>query len=424
MNLRRVLLLMTALAFTRTTVSGAERRQTVSERRQGALIATLTCWPGESVSTQITVPDNRRESLLSLCESLIREGGYHPDGVRSVLGIEDEQAARIARAFRQLDSVNRVKRSTAEGDSGRIDALVCGLVLAPVYTPPDTNGLRAAAHLAELCDDDLRADACARVLYYLSASLIANPRIDKRELLADAAGVAGHDEVARRIRAARTTEWRRFAPLENHPARLERLLKIWYTAESYEHAMKLAESHLPCPRSRHALACLLAAHAGPEGVPTEITCLAATTPAVERLQQGVVDLTRGGILLPVIDPSGQRVRVSHPPDTDRILAEPSPNQAIYTDGEDRLDPSADAFMRTLELEAVSCLADRGKAPRAVRSVSAGPADPFQMLLPSWKKEAPATPDSHTEPALPEEAEEPTSPDMPEPPSPIEMSPVQ
>jgi hypothetical protein len=235
-----------------------------------------------------------REKILEFARSLIYEGGYFPREIYQLLGYGDAPSVRLARIARQLDrsagnpapapweAAGRVSRSGLAGapdnwsmapgrEGGNWLATPGTLaylpILAVAYAVYPDDGREAAAQLAVLKDDDLRAAPAARAAFSLLANGLIGERLDKDAWLL-AASAAGRDlETEQDLRAVRVKDWRYLRGEECAMGRLERAVHLWYKADGYGEILAAGRERLRSSESLAYLAALAAVSHGMESLP-------------------------------------------------------------------------------------------------------------------------------------------------------------
>lgn len=382
--------------------SAAASGGAVSASRRDALVAALLHWPEKNTARVAHArPSRRLRTVRSLTRTMTRECGYSPTAMLQTLSIPDENQARVARTFRQLDRLRGVTRpGNVDPTPGRPDALLCAAIVASVYAPPDEHGTRAVSHLAELCDDDVDAAATGRVMYHLLARVLADPKASPQSHVRMAAKEAQVDRVARRVRAARTRLWAEFPAAKDRTAALERIVRIWQLAKDADDAWTLAEEHLPSSSARQALACLLAVSHGAGGLPQQSIWDAAADPATSSLRASLTTLARRGPRLPV-DLHRDGARPEKP--ADRVVVSADPRYGDALTGTEAQE--ADAFMASLEEAGPPKPTTAQTAAR--RQATTGAVATFLQLLPQASRK-PSPQEQHASDSF-------FGPELPEPP---------
>lgn len=248
-----------------------------------------------SLSPSRTVNIEEREKITAFARSLIYQGGFFPTEIYQLLGIENPTAARIARISRQIDDAAKYKPAPWEvagrvgrsgmrgasdhwamapgGDAGRISTpgtLAYLPALAIVYAGYPQDGIEAAAQLAILKDDDMRAAPAARVAESLLTRILVGDKHDKDAWLRAAAADSGDAETEYDIRAVRAKEWQYLRDEECAMGRLEKPLFLWYKGTTYDQIMQQGRQLLRSKESLAYLAALSAATYGIESLPRAV----------------------------------------------------------------------------------------------------------------------------------------------------------
>jgi hypothetical protein len=239
-----------------------------------------------------------RAKILDFAHSLVYEGGYFPGEIYQMLGYSGAVAARIARLTRQLDraagsgappspweAAGRVGRSglggasdhwaMAPGEDGEPGVLSPGTLaylpaLAVTYAEYPADGREAAAQLAVLKDDDLRAGPAARAAFSLLHNILTADRHDKDAWLVAASADGGDADTEQDVRAVRIKDWRYLRGEECAMGRLERAIHIWYKSAGYEESLAAGRERLRSSESLAYLASLAAATYGMESLPRRV----------------------------------------------------------------------------------------------------------------------------------------------------------
>lgn len=293
----RVAALLTALFYhDAASVSGANPQLSpnISYPAAGATFSSAS--PAQALFSQ------ERARVMDFAHSLIYEGGYYPKEIYQLLGYENPSTARVARITRQLDNAGnrqpdpwevagRVGRSgmsgvsdnwsMAPGEDGETGMSSPGTLaylptLAIVYAAYPSDGREAAAQLAILKDDDLRAAPVARAAFSLLARILVSNRHDKNAWLRDASSDSEDSDTEYDLRALRVKDWRYLRGEECAMGRLERAVYIWYQGDSYREIMSMGRERLRSRESLAYLSALSAATYGMEGLPSRVISTGAT----------------------------------------------------------------------------------------------------------------------------------------------------
>ncbi len=266
-----------------------------------------------------------RGKVVAFSRSLVYEGGYYPREIYQILGIENASTARVARITRQLDKATggkpspwevagRVGRSGLSGSSdnwamapgadGEAGVSSPGTLaylpaLAIVYAAYPADGREAAAQLAILKDDDLRAASAARAAFSLLARVLVAERHDKDEWLRSASADSRDSDTEQDLRAVRVKDWRYLRGEECAMGRLERPVYIWYKGEGYEEIMEEGRKSLRSSESLAYLAALAAATYGMESLPRRVIASGASDRQLLELINDLHDLAVSEAVLKV-----------------------------------------------------------------------------------------------------------------------------
>ncbi len=285
----RAAALLTALFYHDSPIGAVARTFANDERRlDGASIG--------SVSPRQALNSAERAKVVEFASSLIYEGGFFPKEIYQLLGIESATTARIARLTRQLDRAENKKPSPwevagrvgrsgmsgssdnwamAPGEEGEYGLSTPGTLaylpaLAIVYAAYPADGREAAAQLAILKDDDMRAAPVARAGFSLLARILVADRHDKDAWLRAAAADSQDTDTEHDLRALRVKDWRYLRGEECAMGRLERAAYLWYQGDTYEEIMRSGREQLRSRESLAYLASLAAATYGMESLPKQV----------------------------------------------------------------------------------------------------------------------------------------------------------
>ena len=276
-----------------------------------------------SVSPDRALGSRERGKVIEFSKSLIYEGGYYPQEIYALLGIKDARTARTARLVRQLDDhsgrpapwevAGRVGRSgmsgasdhwaMAPGEGGaRLSTpgtLAYLPALAVVYSAYPEDGREAAAQLAILKDDDMRAASVARAAASLLMRVLTADRHDKDAWLRAAAFDGGDADTEHDLRAIRVKDWRYLRGEECAMGRLERAAYIWYKGRDYESIMAKGSELLRSRESLAYLAALAAVTYGQEALPGRVINSGASDRQLLELVNDLYDLATSEAVLHV-----------------------------------------------------------------------------------------------------------------------------
>ena len=286
-----------------------------------------------SLSPRRAVLAPERGKVREFARSLISEGGYFPKEIYQLLGYGDVAAARAVRVIRQLDNLagagggvpapweaaGRVGRSGLIGSSDHW-AMAAGPageslptspgtlaylpVLVVAYAAYPADGGEAAAQLAVLKDDDLRAGPAARAAAALLFHILSGSRHDKDAWIVAAAADSRDAETGRDVKSVRVKDWRYLRGEECAMGRLERAVHVWYKSESYETAMAAGTENLRSSESLAYLAALAAATYGMEGLPRRVIAAGAADRSLVELVNDLYDLANSEAVIRVA-PEGE-----------------------------------------------------------------------------------------------------------------------
>lgn len=297
--------------------------------------ATGKAKPGEGVTHLSSVPPGaaqqsaERGKLLEFAGSLIYEGGFFPKEIYQLLGYKDVKTAKVARLARQLDSASgkapapwevagRVGRSgmsgasdhwaMAPGDDGDPGLSTPGTLaylpaLAVVYANYPADGCEAAAQLAILKDDDVRAAPVARSALSLLVAVLLAEGHDKDAWLRTAAADSRDPDTERDLRAVRAKDWRYLRGEECAMGRLERAVYIWYKGDNYAAIMQEGTQKLRSRESLAYLSSLAAATYGMEGLSDQVVARGSSDRQLLELIRELHDLATSEAVLRV-EPEG------------------------------------------------------------------------------------------------------------------------
>lgn len=278
-----------------------------------------------SVPPEQALFSRERSRVFDFARSLIYEGGYYPKEIYQLLGYDGANTARIARLTRQLDQAGgktpapwevagRVGRSgisgssdhwaMAPGGNGDADVSTPGTLaylptLAIVYAGYPADGREAAAQLAILKDDDLRAAPVARSAFSLLTRVLVAEGHDKDAWLRAAARDSEDSDTEHDLRAVRVKDWRYLRGEECAMGRLERAVHLWYKGESYDEIMGQGRELLRSRESLAYLASLTAVTYGMESLPTRVISTGATDRKLFDLINDLYDLATSEAVLQV-----------------------------------------------------------------------------------------------------------------------------
>lgn len=312
----RATALLTALFYHDATVLNAAKAPR-DLPKEGAIFGSAT--PSQALFSQ------ERGRVIDFARSLVYEGGFYPKEIYQLLGYSDVNTARIARLTRQLDRVSNKKPAPWEvagrvgrsgntgasdhwamvpGDSGDASTSSPGTLaylpaLAIVYAAYPNDGREAAAQLAILKDDDLRAAPAARVAFSLLVRILVAKEYDKDAWLRDASRDSRDSDTERDIRSVRVKNWQYLRGEECAMGRLERAIFLWYKGESYQEIMDLGRENLRSRESLAYLAALAAATYGMESLPNRVIANGASDRQLLDLVNDLHDLATGDAVLRV-----------------------------------------------------------------------------------------------------------------------------
>ncbi len=279
-----------------------------------------------SVSPERALAGRERGKVVDFAKSLVYEGGYYPREIYALLGIRDERTARTGRLVRQLDGrsgapspwevAGRVGRSGMSGSSDHW-AMAAGdggaglstpgtlaylPALAVVYSAYPEDGCEAAAQLAVLKDDDMRAAPAARAAAGLLIRVLTADAHDKDGWLRGAGRDSGDGDTEHDLRAVRVKEWRYLRGEECAMGRLERAAYIWYKGRDYAGVMEEGAELLRSRESLAYLAALAAATYGQEALPGRVINSGAADRQLLELVNDLYDLATSEAVLQVAPP--------------------------------------------------------------------------------------------------------------------------
>lgn len=266
-----------------------------------------------------------RGKVVAFANSLVYEGGYYPSEIYKLLGAEGGKNAKVGRIMRQLDAsegkkpapwevAGRVGRSDLGGVSdnwamapGEPDeegisspgTLAYLPMLAIAYAAYPQDGLEAAAQLATLKDDDIRAAAAARGGVSLLMRVLVAAKHDKDAWLRDASTDTLDPDTEHDLRTVRVKDWKYLRGEECAMGRLERAIYIWYKGESYQEIMAEGRKQLRSREGLAYLATLAAATYGMESMPERVIVSGASDSQLLRLIDDLHDLATSEALLQV-----------------------------------------------------------------------------------------------------------------------------
>lgn len=266
-----------------------------------------------------------RSRIAEFARSLIYEGGFYPKEIYQLLGYSNMNTARVARLTRQLDKVankkpapwevaGRVGRSGSSGASdhwamapaanGADEVSSPGTLaylpsLAIVYAAYPEDGREAAAQLAILKDDDLRAAPAARTAFSLLVRVLLAKEHDKDAWLREASRDSRDADTERDIRSVRVKDWKYLRGEECAMGRLERVIHIWYKGQSYREIMETGRERLRSRESLAYLAALAAVTYGMESLPNRVIASGASDRQLLDLITDLHDLATGDAVLRV-----------------------------------------------------------------------------------------------------------------------------
>lgn len=266
-----------------------------------------------------------RAKVVDFARSLVYEGGYYPKEIYQMMGCGDAATARVARLTRQLDRAEskrpspwevagRVGRSgmngssdnwaMAPGEPGEAGASSPGTLaylptLAVAYAADPRSGREAAAQLAILKDDDLRAAPAARAAFSLLARILVSRRHDKDAWLRDASADSRDPDTEQDLRAVRVKDWRYLRGEECAMGRLERAIYLWYKGDGYEEIMAEGKERLRSSESLAYLAALSAVTYGMESLPRRVIANGASDRQLLDMINDLHDLATSEAVLPV-----------------------------------------------------------------------------------------------------------------------------
>lgn len=266
-----------------------------------------------------------RGKVMKFAKTLVYEGGYFPREIYHLLGYEDAATAKVARVARQLDSAagtapapwevaGRIGRSGISGSSdhwamapGRDGAtglstpgtLAYLPTLAVVYAGYPQDGQEAAAQLAVLKDDDIRAAPVARSALSLLTQILTSQSHDKNEWIRTAAADSRDIETENDVRALRVKDWRYLRGEECAMGRLERAVFIWYKNDGYDEIMAKGRELLRSRESLAYLAGLAAATYGMESLPKRVITSGASDRQLFEMINDLHDLATSEAVLRV-----------------------------------------------------------------------------------------------------------------------------
>lgn len=266
-----------------------------------------------------------RGKIIDFARSLVFEGGFFPKEIYQLLGYENVNTARIARLTRQLDAAQgsrpspwevtgRVGRSgmsgssdhwaMASGGEGEGSVTSPGTLaylpaLAIVYAAYAADGQEAAAQLAILKDDDMRAEPAARAGFSLLARILVSKAHDKDAWLRAAARDSRDADAEQDIKSVRVRDWRYLRGEECAMGRLERAIFLWYKGSSYSDIMESGRSLLRSRESMAYLSALAAVTYGQESLPSRMIASGSSDKQLLDLINDLYDLANSEAVLRV-----------------------------------------------------------------------------------------------------------------------------
>lgn len=327
-----------------TTPHAEESTGTPTRGRSAALLTALFYYDLAPSGKQAAVPGStidpaiftsvspgqalglrERSKVVEFARSLVYEGGYYPKELYPLLGYENTNTARVARLTRQLDQARDVRPSPWEvagrvgrsGISGSSDhwAMAPGgaedeeisspgtlaylPALAVVYAAYPSDGLEAAAQLAILKDDDMRADSVARAAFSLLRQILLSQQHDKDIWLRNAAADSRNADTEHDLKSVRVRDWRYLRGEECAMGRLERAVYIWYKGHSYEQMMSEGRELLRSRESLAFLSALAAVTYGQEGLPVRMISVGTSDAQLMELINDLHDLATSEAVLKV-----------------------------------------------------------------------------------------------------------------------------
>lgn len=265
-----------------------------------------------------------RGKVVEFAQSLIYEGGYFPKEIYQLLGYESVNTARIARLTRQLDAAQsgrpspwevtgRVGRSGMSGSSDHWamnpgeqgehvtspGTLAYLPTLAVVYAGYPVDGQEAAAQLAILKDDDMRAEPAARAAFSLLGRILVSRSHDKDAWLRFAARDSRDADTEQDLKSVRVREWRYLRGEECAMGRLERALYLWYKGDDYLEIMNAGRHLLRSRESLAYLSALAAATYGQESLPGRMIASGSSDKQLLDLINDLYDLANSEAVLRV-----------------------------------------------------------------------------------------------------------------------------
>lgn len=309
--------MLTALFYHDSDVKTAPAQTDVSYPASGAMFPSTS--PRQALLSQ------ERARMADFSRSLIYEGGYYPQEIYQLLGYENPGSARIARITRQLDRASdkkpepwevagRVGRSGMSGVSDHWTmnpgenggggystpgTLAYLPALAVVYAAYPDDGREAAAQLAILKDDDLRAASVAKAAFSLLVRILASKTHDKDEWLREASKDCQDSDTEHDLRSVRVKDWKYLRGEECALGRLERAIYLWYKGDSYRQIMELGREQLRSRESLAFLASLASATYGMDSLPNRIVTAGASDRKLLELVNDLYDLSTSEAVLRV-----------------------------------------------------------------------------------------------------------------------------
>ncbi len=313
----RAAALLTALFYHDSPVGADARAALAASGRPSGSISSIT--PRQAMNAA------ERAKVFEFANSLVYEGGFFPKEIYQLLGIENATTARIARMTRQLDQASvrtpspwevagRVGRSGMTGSSdhwamapgadGEYGLSTPGTLaylpaLAIVYAAYPGDGQEAAAQLAILKDDDMRAAPVARAALSLLMRVLVSDRHDKDAWLREAAADSMDTDTEHDLRSLRAKDWRYLRGEECAMGRLERAVYLWYKGDGFTEVMREGGNRLRSRESLAYLAALSAATYGIESLPKQVIAVGVNDRQLLELINDLHDLATSEAVLRV-----------------------------------------------------------------------------------------------------------------------------